>query len=103
MNNFMNVFEEARANNSKFIFVGTKTESSENIMVTTIPSEFFDEKEKFYNRSYNCDLTNIMYDGVRISSWTHGDITSVYDLFEGERLYHIRALIEGGSGIYDLS
>lgn len=80
MNNFMNVFKEARASNSKFIFVGTKTEGSENVMVTTISADSFNEKEKFYNHSYSYNLVNVKYSGIRIFGWTHGGATAVHDL-----------------------
>lgn len=95
MTDFMNTFKAARMNKAEFIFVGIKKIDAKGIMITTIPSASYDEKEKFYKCQYNDDLVNVMYEDCRIFAWTYGDATLMCNLLEGKAF----PLLKGGEMI----
>jgi len=72
------VFDTARNEGVKFVFVGIEAEGIKEVIA--VPSQSFDAKQSFYNNAYSDDLVHVMNSKVRLFGLTHGDESAILEL-----------------------
>lgn len=72
-------FEKAKEENKPFVFVSIEAENV--VEVICIPDVSFEEKLKFYERSYTDELKHVMNKNVFIKSVDYGDSETLNSFF----------------------
>lgn len=72
-------FEKAKEENKPFVFVSIEAENV--VEVICIPDVSFEEKLKFYERSYTDELRHVMNKNVFIKSVDYGDSETLNSFF----------------------
>lgn len=72
-------FEKAKEENKPFVFVSIEAENT--VEIICIPDVSFEEKLKFYERSYTDDLIHVMNKNVFIKSVDYGTSETLNSFF----------------------